>query len=260
MSRNTAYLFNQKYTYFLLGVIVVLSVPFAIYAFQLSKSGFSIGLAEMEVRNIPLNQTGNYFSNQSLSLHFILGALLTLLAPIQVMLGWSRKAMIWHKWLGFLIVGAGILTGLGGLLYILLNGTIGGTVMNIAFAGYGLLMVVSAIKSGQYARNKQLKLHEEWSMRLFILAVGSWVYRLGYGMVLAQYPDITETIGEFAVYADFRGPFDYFMDFSFYLLPLLGLEFYFKYAKKRAHPLLVSSMLLLITCFFIYGFWGFFGV
>ena len=247
--------FNNRYPYLLLVLIVLLSVPFAIYAFTLANKGFTFGLGNIETQNIPLNTSGNNWSNQGLSLHLLLGAFLTLIIPLQVMLGWSNKAMKVHRWLGYAIVTAAVLTGLGGLTYIFLNGTIGGPVMNVAFATYGILMVLSAFFAARYARSKQIGLHQQWSMRLFVLAVGSWLYRLGYGMIFRLYPNM-EVYGP---NVRFRSAIDYFMDFSFFLLPLLGLELYFQFVKRQWHPILLTLFLIGFTAFFIYGFVGFFG-
>lgn len=252
---NQAKTFNQKYPYFLLSLIVLLSVPFAIYAFNLAKDGFTFGLANIETQHIPLNKGGSIISNHGLSIHLLLGALLTILIPVQVILGWSRKAMSFHKWSGYVVIISALVTGIGGLLYIIFNGTIGGTVMNIAFGLYGSLVILTAWKSAEYARSKQFKIHEEWSMRLFVLGVGSWLYRLGYGMIFKVYPNMDV----FGPRVSFQSPIDYFMDFAFYLPPLIGLELYFRYGKQKWHPLIVSSILILITAFFIYGFLGFFG-
>ena len=42
---------------------------------------------------------------------------------------------------------AALLTGLGGLVFIVAGGTVGGPVMSVGFAGYGLLMVLASVEA-----------------------------------------------------------------------------------------------------------------
>ena len=143
----------------------------------------------------------------------LLGGLLTLLAPIQLILGWKRKWLVWHKRLGYLIFGAAIFTGIGGLLYIFFHQTTGGIVMDVAFALYGFLMITIALQTVRYARTHQLQLHEQWSLRLFVLAVGSWFYRICYGAWFFYHK---APVGHTE---NFQGSFDYFMDCLLYTSP-----------------------------------------
>ena len=204
-----------------------------------------------EKMSIPLVK----FYHSSLSIHMILGVILTLLAPLQVILGHAKKWIKLHRVLGYIIVFSSFITAFGGLTYIFLKGTIGGQVMNIGFTIYGFLVMISSFLVARYARLKEWRLHRAWSLRLFLLAIGSWLYRVCYG-VLSQV--ISDPFGSKNV---FQSPIDYFMDFSFYAIPLFILELYLYLNKtnRSLHPLLLSMLLLLISTFFIIGTWVYFG-
>ena len=71
--------------------------------------------------------------------------------------------------------------GLGGLAFILLQGTIGGPAMNAGFCLYGALTVIAALQTVRHARQRRFEIHRGWAIRLFALVIGSWLYRMDYG-------------------------------------------------------------------------------
>lgn len=54
-------------------------------------------------------------------------------------------------------------------------------------------------------------------MRLHALAIGSWLYRMSYGLWILFTDGLWST-------RQFQGPFDYFMDFAFYIPSLVVVE------------------------------------
>ena len=255
-----SHIFNNRFSYGIVILSLFLSIPFAIYAVQLAWGGFLLGLSNAETLHIPLNDQGHPISNFGLSIHLALGAILTIFAPVQVILGWSRKYMKAHKWMGLLVIATAFITSAGGMVYILINGTNGGMVMDIAFFVYGALVFLTAWMSLKYARLKLWDIHENWSMRLFILAIGSWIYRMGYGLVFMNYPENMDIFGAVGPDSNFRGPYDIFMAFGFYVIPLIGLEIYLRNAKNRWHPFLITILLCIITIFLLYGGYGFLSI
>ena len=241
--------------FFLLGLSLLLALPFGYFAGLVGKMGFTKGLMENHP-TLNLNPSGGMFANYSLSIHMIFGAALTILAPIQIWLGWTKKGLFWHKLIGKLFFALAMVTGFGGFCYILMEGTTGGIVMSLGFGLYGILVIITAWQTMRYALAKQMKWHEEWATRLFVLAMASWFYRLCYGfwfIITGGSPGHT---------TNFQGPFDYFMDFAFYMLPLLLLEWYLRKIKdntKIVNPLLVTGFVLAAATFIVLGFWGFYG-
>lgn len=63
-----------------------------------------------------------------------------------------------------------------------------------------------------------------WALRLFALAIGSWLYRMEYGLWFM----FTNAVGH---QDDFRGWFDQLMAFFFFLPNLLIVEFILKANK-----------------------------
>jgi uncharacterized membrane protein len=193
-----------------------------------------------------------------MGLHFAGGGIILILGCIQLLEGVRKKYPAWHRWLGRVYVTAAMLTAIGGLVFIIKKGTIGGVVMNVAFAGYGILMLVAAVQTIRYARAAKFSEHRAWAIRLFALAIGSWLYRMDYGFWFL----FTDGLGHTS---DFRGPFDYFMDFWFYLPNLLVAEVFIAQrgilrstAAKLASTVLIilaTLFLLLATYYFTAKLW-----
>ncbi|KAA9134089.1 DUF2306 domain-containing protein [Marinihelvus fidelis] len=156
-------------------------------------------------------------STAGIGLHFAGGGIILVLGCIQLLPSIRRRWPAVHRWLGRVYVTAAALTAVGGLVFIAGKGTIGGVVMDIAFAGYGVLMGLAAVEAFRHARARRFDQHRAWAIRLFALAIGSWLYRMEYGFWFL----LTDGIGHTK---DFQGWFDYFMDFFFYVPNLLVAE------------------------------------
>ncbi len=199
----------------LLGLLILGSLPFVIHATQLGIRGLGAAADTSRVftPNAPL-------TNFSIFLHMLVGAVITLLAPLQ-MSTWLRSAKPKaHRVIGRTLVLLSIPTALGGFGYILLRGTIGGTAMNLAFALYGILLLLTALQTIRFARARNIKRHNRWAMRFFFLVIGSWLYRVHYGLWFA-------IIGESGHTNTFDGAFDAVQNWAFFLPYLLLVEAYY---------------------------------
>ena len=123
---------------------------------------------------------GAGLANGVLAIHMIAGALLTVGAPIQALPVMRRRWTATHRKFGYVLFVLALVTGLGGLIYIALNGTIGGWWMSLWFALYGAAIIVSSARTIYYALAKDMQRHFAWATRLVILAVGSWIFRMHY--------------------------------------------------------------------------------
>lgn len=53
--------------------------------------------------------------------------------------------------------------------------------MDIGFGLYDILMLICAILTIRSNRAGEYSKHRVWAIRLFALAIGSWLYRMDYG-------------------------------------------------------------------------------
>lgn len=172
-----------------------------------------------------LSETSRLFSdntsaNAAIFSHMILGAIITLLAPLQLVPVLRRRFPALHRWSGRVIVLAALGTALGGLTYMTLRGTVGGTPMTLAFTIYGGLVAWTAIETIRAARARRWQDHQDWAVRLFFLCIASLLYRVHYGLWFTF-------AGEAAplyVQDDFRGTFDLINIWAFYVPYLLIVE------------------------------------
>lgn len=209
------------------------------------------------------NLSGLYAKNNltallAMTAHLATGAVILLLGPVQLIGSLRRRWPALHRWLGRLYVLTAAVAGLGGLAFIATRGTIGGGPMNLGFGLYGVLMVLAAVETWRHARARRFEAHRAWAIRLFALAIGSWLYRMDYGVWLTA----GHRIGH---QEDFRGPFDIVMAFFFYL-PNLALAELFLRMRRLSAPVLrcaaigalnlATLVVALGSYYFIRFYWG----
>lgn len=197
---------------------------------------------------------GSTSATAGIGVHFALGALILLLGPIQLLSSVRERWPRLHRVAGRIYVASAILTGLGGLVFIVLRGTVGGPMMSMSFALYGVLMAATAVLTVRYAIRRDLIRHRAWAIRLFALAIGSWLYRMDYGFWFA--------IADGAGHTDqFDGWFDRIMNLWFFLPNLLVAEIFIRARTLAMAPALriaAGSILLIATGFLLLATWYFF--
>lgn len=194
-----------------------------------------------------------------IGVHFAMGGIILILGSIQLAEALRVRYSAFHRWVGRVYVCACLLAALGGLSFIILKGTIGGTVMNVGFGLYGVLMLVCSVETFRHARAGRTGEHRAWALRLYALAIGSWLYRIDYGFwfLLA---------GKAGHLENFTGITDRVMAFFFYLPNLLVAEVFIRWQKRQLSiPLSVVSILGLLfmtvllltgTYYFTKFYWG----
>ncbi|ERN40145.1 putative membrane protein [Rubidibacter lacunae KORDI 51-2] len=165
-----------------------------------------------------------------IALHFAAGATVMVLGPLQLWTPLRNRAPALHRIAGRLYLGAALGASVGGGAFIVLYGTVGGPVMSAAFSFYGLLMGICAVQTWRLAVQRRFVAHRRWALRLFVLGIGSLLYRFGYGLwgLVAG--------GLAGHQNDWQGPFDYAMDFLFYIPTLLICELYIALESGRVRP------------------------
>lgn len=178
--------------------------------------------------------------------HFLAGGIILILGCIQLLNAVRQKWPALHRLTGRIYILVCILTASGGLVLILLNGTIGGWLMDVAFGLYGVLMLICAIQTFRYAYKRGIALHKAWTIRLFALAIGSWFYRMGYGFWFLLMGRVGHT-------HTFTGTFDYFMDFFFFIPNLLVAEVIIRgWKPQNALIKIVVSLVLLAIILYVW--------
>ncbi|QNF34839.1 DUF2306 domain-containing protein [Adhaeribacter swui] len=192
-----------------------------------------------------LYEKNSVATTSGIGLHFAAGGIILVLGSIQLIDKVRVRFPVWHRWIGLIYVSASILAAVGGLIFILLKGTIGGFIMDLGFGLYGVLMFVAALATYRHAVTKSFEKHRAWALRLYALAIGSWLYRMDYGFWLL----LTDGLGHTR---QFTGLFDQVMFFFFYLPNLVVVEAFIRARRYKA-----PAGLKLLTCFILLGAAGF---
>ncbi|MFV3127436.1 DUF2306 domain-containing protein [Niveispirillum sp. KHB5.9] len=231
-------------------------------AYILAFYGGAMGDGTMERWNETLSglyDPADPLSVLGIGVHFLMGGVLLLLGPVQLIGAVRGRWPRFHRWSGRAYVLAAFLTGLGGLGFILARGTIGGTPMDIGFGLYGVLVVLASVETFRHARARRMDIHRAWGIRLFALVTGSWLYRMDYGFWLMM-------MGKLGHASDFSGPFDITMAFFFYLPNLVVAEMFIR-ARGATAPgfvrvgaaavlLVATGFVALGTFYFTKFYWG----
>lgn len=219
---DTAPTVDTRINLVLLVSMGLLATIFVYYAANFGASGLVQDLSA----ETHLYTAGADGINSAIFSHMITGAMLTLLAPLQLLTPLRQRYPVVHRWTGYLFFIAALITAIAGLGFIVAKRTIGGPVMDVAFAAYGACVLVCSIQTVRYARARNFTVHREWALRIFVLAIGSWLYRMQYGLWFA-------VMGETGTGENFSGPFDYFQDFAFFVPYLIGVEVYVRAQRRR---------------------------
>lgn len=257
---NTFEKFSNATFYLLASVVWLSALLFGLYILTFYVDAFSQNQMETWNKNLPgLYQPGKALATGGIGLHFAAGGIILILGSIQLVSGIRKNFPQLHHWIGRIYLSACILTAIGGLVFILINGTIGGIVMDIGFSVYGILMLVCAINAFLNARQRNFIQHKAWAIRLYALAIGSWLYRMDYGFWLL----LADGVGH---NSSFQGPFDYVMDFFFYIPNLIVAEIVIRRKAKTQSGikhlifgcilLTASGFIGLGTYYFTLYYWG----
>lgn len=206
-----------------------------------------------------LYQKGSLASTAGIGLHFVTGAVILLLGNIQLIESLRDRYPVLHRWVGRIYILSSVMAASGGLVFIIFKGTVGGTVMEMGFTLYGLLMLLSGVQTYRYGVARRIDQHRQWGLRLYALAVGSWLYRMDYGFWF----QLTGGVGHSS---NFEGVFDQVMSFFFYVPNLLVAELLIRYRDYRASirfRRLATMLIWIMTGFLVLGtyyftrlYWG----
>ena len=180
-------------------------------------------------------RAGDLIGNVTLALHLLLAAVVTLGGPLQLIPAIRRRWPVFHRWNGRTYMVTAILASLGGLYLTWTRDGAGELAMQVGISLNGVLILVCAAMAWRLALEKRFDAHRRWAMRTFLLVSGVWFFRVGLmAWVLANQGPVG--IGE-----DFDGPFVRFLAFGCYLIPLAGLELYFRAARAGAASKLITA-------------------
>ena len=196
---------------------------------------------------------GDTAGNLAFAAHALLAAVIALGGALQIVPQIRARALAFHRWNGrvFLVTAVGL--SLSGLYMVWVRGANPNFVGKVSTTLNAVLILVFAALAWRAARRRDLTVHRQWALRLYLVANAQWFIRVG---VFAW---VILNRGPVGMNKTFDGPFNYFADFACYLLPLAVLELYLR-AKDGAGPgarFAMAGGLLVLTVLMSVGMFGF---
>ncbi len=163
---------------------------------------------------------GDTAGNLALGVHLLLAVFVTFLGATQLVPAIRARAPGFHRWNGRIFIAVAFAIAGSGVFIALKRGVVAGTYMTIGNTLNAVLLLVCATLALCFALQRRFNLHRRWALRTFVLMLGVFFYRLGFILWFAV------NGGPVGHTDAFDGPFDLFLAFTHFLLPLAILELY----------------------------------
>lgn len=184
---------------------------------------------------------GDPVGNASVVAHLLLAFFITVGGPLQLLPRIRARAPAFHRWNGRIYIATAIIISLGGLYMVWARGVFGGFVNQVAISLNALLIILFALIAVRYAIVRDITTHRRWALRLFIAVSGVWFYRVG---IMAWILGNGAPVG---ITGNLDGPFDRFIAFGNFLLPLAVLELYLRVRDQAGPAAKVTTALLIVV-------------
>jgi len=97
--------------------------------------------------------------------------LVTFIMFLHMMTPLRRKWPKIHRKTGYLMIGLGVFTAIGAMVYAIFRSTTGGLFMDISSSVYGILMIWAAVQTYRFGRRKRWPQHRRWGIRFSVLVI-----------------------------------------------------------------------------------------
>ena len=178
------------------------------------------------VAGLPMPTASGWSANLGIGLHFVMGTVLVLAWSILLSARVRTRHGKVHRRTGRIYIAAGFLAGAGSTSYIVAHGTFSRAAA-IAFSLWGAKMMLSSVMAYVHARARRFDRHRAWAIRLFAMALGSWLFDIE----TQSWTDWPGCVGMNAEGAS--GPFDLALLVVFVLPNLLIAEVFIRNLHRR---------------------------
>ena len=105
-------------------------------------------------------------------IHMGTGILFILFAPLQFSTKFRAKHLKWHRWIGRVLMTAGLVAGVTGILAGVWLPAFGGFGTLLGAWFFGIAILVCFLRSFWCARQRMIQQHREWIIRAFAIGLG----------------------------------------------------------------------------------------
>ena len=166
---------------------------------------------------------GDTVGNIAIFVHLLLALVVTLAGLAQLLPAVRRAAPSVHRWIGRVYIASAFGIAFGSMYLMWVRGAVGDFSQHLGSTFNAILLVLFAVIALRHARARNLALHRQWALRLFMVMNGVWFFRLGLllWLMIHQQPVGFDP-------KSFTGPFLTFLVFAQTVVPLAALELYFR--------------------------------
>ena len=171
---------------------------------------------------------GDLIGNIAVIIHISLAFVIMLCGPLQLIPAIRNRFPLFHRINGRTYIMTALVISVAAIYSIWSReAVLGGVMGQIGTSLNGLLIILCAVKTVQFAMARKLAIHRQWALRLFILVAGVWFFRVIRGFWIFINDGTSPGTN-----SNLTGPFDLILNFAGYLVPLLILEVYFRVKKS----------------------------
>lgn len=207
---------------FWFGVAVTGQLLFACYVLVFYGGALARGNPALWNNVLPRGYVpGDTAGNAAVAAHMLMAVVITVGGALQLVPQVRARAPRFHRWNGRVYVMLAVLASIIGLYMVWVRGSLGGLGQHIAISLNAVLIALCAFMAVRHARERNLRAHRRWALRLFLVVSGVWFFRVGLMLWIFVHK---RPVGFDPV--TFQGPFLVFLTFAQTLLPLAVLQLY----------------------------------
>lgn len=170
---------------------------------------------------------GDAVGNAIFAGHIVFAVTISVAGAMQLLPALRRRAPAVHRWNGRMFLTSAAVLAVGGLHLVWVREATLGITAAVGVSLNAILVLAFGGLALSAALRRDYAAHGRWAVRTFMVAGGVWFQRLGYmaWVILNQGPvGMTKRLD---------GPFDTFLSFAAYLLPLAIAELYMRARDQR---------------------------
>lgn len=213
---------------------------------------------------------GDTIGNFALATHLLLGVIITVGGPLQLVPQLRARLASLHRWNGRIYLLTAFTISITALYLVWIRGgTVGGLFQHLAISLNSVLIMFCAAMALRYALVRKFAVHRRWALRLFLVVSGVWFFRVG----LMFWTIVNKSSADFNANA-LQSPFHNFPSFAQYLagaptataavnvaagvLPLVVFEIYLRAQDRAGSPgkFAMAASLLVLTVAMSMGIFG----
>jgi uncharacterized membrane protein len=173
---------------------------------------------------------GDTIGNLAVAMHVASAAIIMLAGAVQLVPGVRNRFPAFHRWNGRVYILTVVILSMAGLYMTWIRGSVGGPVQHLISTLGAVLIWLCGAMALRYALARDFKTHRRWALRFFLVASGSWFFRLMFFLYMLVFGPVALDP------TTLQGPLLTSLSFAQYLVPLAALEIYLRAKDGGSAP------------------------